>query len=453
MPRTAGPLVAEEIYALRGANYFSWDPVVVLRLDLASFDEVFTNQIPQFNERLQQRVPSLVEHKCSEGVRGGFFMRMEMGTLLGHVLEHVALELQSLAGIDVAFGKTRSTARQGVYNVVFRYQDEPVGIAAAELAYDVINSTLTNHPCDIAAGVARLARMHREQMGDLARAVIEEARRRDVPTRRFDAQRELLIGTGPHAHRIGYFAEAEVPNPEQRAAELLDDCFPPGRPTHAPLMAVAGARGGELAARLLGHCLSLEGRQPAVLTAENYARVGQSMADPAVDAMVLQVPLATIVEQGLPYRMADVGMVLNAAGHPAINPDITAEEDMAYALAVVVEEVRDAGVAVLNADDPHVIEMAKRIYARPVFFTRERDLRFLSEHITAGNMAIVLTGDLITLEQYREQRPICRLDEIPLLATGEPHPGAIDAVLATCGALAGYGWSTWAIAKALAGFV
>lgn len=451
---TTGPLIAEHISTLQGANYFSWDPVVVLRLNLAKYDEVFTNQIPGFIDRLKERVPSLVEHKCSENVRGGFFIRMEMGTLLGHVLEHTALELQALAGINVAFGKTRSTARQGVYNVVFRYEDEPVGIRAAELAFDLINTTLENTPFDVDSAVNELRELRAMQVDLLTRALIEEARKRDLPTHRFDDKRLLQIGTGLNGRPWRYFSEVHQPeDPVTRARTLLDTFFPPGRQTHAPLYAVAGAKGASVAARLLNFCLSLDERNSVQLMSNHLQQIEIAWQNTTIESVVMEVPLHTLVETGLPYTLADTGIILNAANLQPVGEDLTLQEDLAYTLAVVVEEVRKSGVAVLNADDPHVLEMAKRVYARPVFFTRDRNLRFLSEHITTGNLAIVLTDDSITLEQYRTAQLVCTLDQIPLLKDSAAiEDGTLDAVLAVAAVLAGNGWSPWAIAKALIQF-
>ena len=105
-PVRPGPLKVHDIIAMQGANYFSGGPVIIIKLDLETYDEVFTNDIPGFYEQLKEKMPSLQEHHCSPGVPGGFFLRVQEGTLLGHVTEHAAIELQTLAGMDVAYGKT-----------------------------------------------------------------------------------------------------------------------------------------------------------------------------------------------------------------------------------------------------------------------------------------------------------------------------------------------------------
>lgn len=440
-PITNGPLKAESIHTLHGANYFSWDPVVVLRLNLGPYDEVFTNQIPGFIEKLKTAVPSLIEHKCSEAVRGGFFLRMEMGTLLGHVLEHVALELQNLAGIDVAFGKTRSTATQGVYNVVFRYEDPSVGIRAGEIAFDLLNSLLTDQHYNLSNRMEELRVLRSKQMSSSARELMALATERSIPVRRMATMPSLLLGSGKHSAVFPILGDTGK-SPE----EFLKNHFPLGSPHHVPLYGITGAKGVGSCLGLLYQALSLSGTCVTAKSSSPEA-MDQMMSHALADSHLIPITLEQLVFEGLPYRTADTGIVLNSAEQLPVHEDMTDPEDIAYTLAVVAEEVDRAGVAVLNADDPHVLAMAKRLYARPVFFTKERNLRFVSEHITAGNLAIVLQDDLVTLEQYRNAEPILKLSELSPTCE-HVLEDTVDALLGAAAALAGNGWSAWEIREA-----
>ena len=98
-----------ERLALMGPNLYAHRPCIKWKIDIGALEERPTNTIPGFYDGLKALLPSLVEHRCSEGVRGGFFSRGEEGTWVGHVMEHVALEVQGLVGIDVGFGRARST--------------------------------------------------------------------------------------------------------------------------------------------------------------------------------------------------------------------------------------------------------------------------------------------------------------------------------------------------------
>lgn len=198
-----GPLKKRSLKVMTGANYFSGGPVVVLRLALGAYDEVFTNEIPGFYDKLKAILPSLHHHHCSVGKEGGFFIRVQRGTLLGHVTEHVAIELQTLAGMDVAYGKTRSTSEQGVYNVVFRYLDELAGLYAAHAALNLVNSLLAGRAYDVPAVVRELVTIREMRLlGPSTQAIVDEAQERSIPCFRLDAYNLVQLGTGRHQKRV-----------------------------------------------------------------------------------------------------------------------------------------------------------------------------------------------------------------------------------------------------------
>jgi len=188
---------------MQGANYFSAGNVVVLLLDLNEYDEVFTNQIPGFYTKLSSLLPSLIEHHCSVGKRGGFFIRVKEGTLLGHVTEHVAIELQTMAGMNVGFGKTRRTTKKGVYNVVVRYLDEEAGIYAVKSAVKLINSILKDKLFDVKKVVNNLIRIRERRLfGPSTQSVIDEAKKRKIPYFRLDKYNLVQLGTGKYLKQI-----------------------------------------------------------------------------------------------------------------------------------------------------------------------------------------------------------------------------------------------------------
>lgn len=127
---------------LRGPNYWSIrrTKLIVVRLDLEDLADRPSSEIPDFYSGLTECLPSLIEHYCSPGCRGGFLQRVDKGTYMGHIVEHVALELQTLAGMKVGFGRTRETATPGVYNVVFEYLDEKAGRYAGRAAVRMCRS-------------------------------------------------------------------------------------------------------------------------------------------------------------------------------------------------------------------------------------------------------------------------------------------------------------------------
>jgi len=127
-----------ETLVLNGPNYWSYRPCVWMRIDLGPFRDRPSSDIPGFADALVKLLPGLEEHHCSEGERGGFLKRLREGTWLGHVAEHVAIEIQQEVGISVTFGRTRETKTPGVYNLVYEMEEERAGIRAGKLALDVV---------------------------------------------------------------------------------------------------------------------------------------------------------------------------------------------------------------------------------------------------------------------------------------------------------------------------
>ncbi len=198
-----GPVKSEKIKVYHGANYFSGGPVVLFRINLGEYDEVFTNEIEGFFEKLSGLMPSLYEHFCSVGRQGGFFIRVKEGTLLGHVMEHVSIELQTLAGMDAGYGKTRSTLTQGVYNVIFRYLDEDAGIFAGKAALNLVNSILTGEEFDVFKIIETLIYIREKNLlGPSTQAIVDECEKRQIPWVRLDDYNLVQLGTGKYLKHI-----------------------------------------------------------------------------------------------------------------------------------------------------------------------------------------------------------------------------------------------------------
>ncbi|HTN16801.1 MAG TPA: cyanophycin synthetase [Chitinophagaceae bacterium] len=191
----------EGLKVMRGPNYWSnyRKNVIVMKLDIGELEQYPTNLIEGFLERLEQVLPSLYEHRCSEEKAGGFFERVRLGTWMGHVVEHIALELQTLAGIQVGYGRTRSTAQSGVYNVVFAYETEKAGKFAAGAAVRVAEHLISGtHTIEqVQAEVAEIKRLHaRESLGPSTQSIVLEARKRNIPVTRLNDESMLMLGWG-----------------------------------------------------------------------------------------------------------------------------------------------------------------------------------------------------------------------------------------------------------------
>src|ERR1700731_2161144 len=142
--------------ALRGPNIWASFPVLEAWVDLGELKDSPSDELPGFNERLKAWLPTMIEHRCSVGERGGFFERLRRGTYLAHILEHVALELQTLAGTEVGFGRTRETSEDGVYKVAIEYENEELARACLETARSLCLAGVHDHAFDVAAALSPL---------------------------------------------------------------------------------------------------------------------------------------------------------------------------------------------------------------------------------------------------------------------------------------------------------
>ncbi|WP_179412121.1 cyanophycin synthetase [Mucilaginibacter sp. E4BP6] len=195
----------ENIQVLRGPNIWSGSrkKLIQMRLDLQELEHQPTNKIDGFYERLKALIPSLQEHRCSPGVPGGFYQRIVAGTWMGHVIEHIALEIQTLAGMDTGYGRTRETKTVGVYNVVFTYLEEKVGIYAAEAAVRIAEALITGEDYDLEHDIQQMREIREAtRLGPSTGSIVEEAIARDIPWIRLNNQSLVQLGYGKNQVRF-----------------------------------------------------------------------------------------------------------------------------------------------------------------------------------------------------------------------------------------------------------
>jgi cyanophycin synthetase len=194
-----------EINAMRGPNYWSIrrHKLIVMVLDLEELEERPTNVIPGFLDRLKKMFPSMYGHRCSVGEEGGFFQRVEEGTWMGHVIEHIALEIQTLAGMDTGFGRTRGYGEPGVYHVVFAYTEEKVGRYAAEASVRIAQALVDDKPYDLAPDIQTMREIREaERLGPSTGGIIDEAVSRGIPWIRLNKYSLCQLGYGVNQKRI-----------------------------------------------------------------------------------------------------------------------------------------------------------------------------------------------------------------------------------------------------------
>jgi len=194
-----------EIRAMRGPNYWSIrrHKLIVMTLDLQEYEQRPTNKIDGFLDRLRTMFPGMYEHRCSVGCAGGFFQRVEEGTWMGHVIEHIALEIQSLAGMEVGFGRTRGFGEEGVYSVVFSYLEEKAGRYAAKAAVNIAIALSLNEKYDLENDIQAMREIREsERLGPSTGSIIEEAVSRGIPWLRLNKYSLCQLGYGVNQKRI-----------------------------------------------------------------------------------------------------------------------------------------------------------------------------------------------------------------------------------------------------------
>jgi cyanophycin synthetase len=233
------------IQTLKGPNVWSRHPILEAVVDLEELKDSPSNTLPGFYERLSSWIPSLVEHRCSVGERGGFLQRLKEGTWPGHILEHTALELETLAGTAVGFGKTRETSTPGVYKVAVRYVEERLGRACLTSALEILLAAVYDRPLNISSKIAELREIADSVcLGPSAQAVVDAAKRADIPVRRLNDGNLVLLGQGIKQRRI-WMSETDqtsavaesIAQDKQLTRTLLQECgvkVPEGRVVSSP---------------------------------------------------------------------------------------------------------------------------------------------------------------------------------------------------------------------------
>ncbi len=194
-----------EIKVLRGPNFWSnfRKKLIVMKLDLEHLEELPTNKIDGFSERIEAMFPSMKSHRCSKTYEGGFFERVKEGTWMGHVIEHIALEIQTLSGMNCGFGRTRGTGQHGVYNVVFSYMEERVGRFAATASVEIAEALISNTAYDLEGAINEMRRMReQERFGPSTASIVDEAISRDIPYIRLNNESFVQLGYGKNQVRF-----------------------------------------------------------------------------------------------------------------------------------------------------------------------------------------------------------------------------------------------------------
>ncbi len=196
-------MVFLRIMSLKGPNIWTYRPVLEAWVDIGDLEDSPSNTIPGFYERLTAYLPTLIEHRCSLDIHGGFLQRLREGTWPAHILEHVTLELQNLAGMPGGFGKAREMDQRGVYKVVVRAWHEKITLASLHFARELVLAAMDDRPFDVAGAIDQLREMAESLLlGPSTYSIVEAADDRNIPAIRLNNGNLVQLGYGAAQRRI-----------------------------------------------------------------------------------------------------------------------------------------------------------------------------------------------------------------------------------------------------------
>ncbi len=227
-PEAASTIRMTSLHSTRGKNFWSLRPVTRLDLVVGEYDDVSSADVPGMTEQLMSTMPGLIEHRCSIGERGGFLIRLRRGTYAPHIIEHVALELQTMMGHDVGFGRTRGGDVEGEYTLVFEHRHEQVGLRAAALALEAVQQAFDGVLESVDSAVAELTALARlpDTPGLIANVLCGitggdgRAEAQSALRARLADPAALVIDVAPN-----YLLQAGLPYARSRMAIILDSAL------------------------------------------------------------------------------------------------------------------------------------------------------------------------------------------------------------------------------------
>lgn len=426
-----------EIRVLRGPNIWSGyrKELIQMRVNLGIYEEMPTNKIKGFKERLESLLPSMFEHECSENKPGGFFERVSEGTWLGHVAEHIALELQSLAGMECGYGRTRSTRNKGEYHIVFAYQVESAGIYAGKAAIRIVQALADYQPYSIEEDIQELKRLRiRDGLDPWALAILAEARKRKIPFQLNNKNSSMLVGQGKLQKRI-QLSNNNFPKRtlKQEAVKLLDSLYPNKADSRIPLIAVTGTNGKTTTTRLIAHFAKQAGYKTGYITTDGIfvgdiqikegdcsgpssARLLLRQAE--IDFAVLECARGGILRSGLGFDTCNTSVITNVTDDHLGMEGIHSLKDLAKVKAVVAKSTADDGWTILNADDDHVYNMRRELDCNMALFSLQENNERVRRHCESGGLAAIIEKDHFIVYHGNSRQPIARVKEVPLTLQG-----------------------------------
>lgn len=328
---------------MHGLNHWSYASVLESVIDIGHYESGPTKDIPFFNHRLVAFLPSLIEHQCSEGVRGGFLQRLESGTWMGHVLEHVAIELQRLAGLPFAFGQTRQiNPCDSKYYMVFASSHEEIAKTALQHATVLLDACVYGDEFDIHRRLKDLAATIEQYDGgvELSNQMVRAKLNRIPYVRKPNAHCIQWGYGGGESHRlIGIYDETQDGYLMRLLTDMLTD---------------AG----------LSHVYN--GREPWSMLSNKDAKVS-----------IIETTLSSLESQGLVYQYPHC--------YAAVISKIDSEEHLKF-YRCLVDAIGPDGFAILNIDNDAIYILNKYVEGKIFYYSMQSSVEHLRDKLQNNNV-------------------------------------------------------------------
>jgi hypothetical protein len=355
-----------------GPSVYSHKPVARLFVKMEEYIDTPSTEIEGFYSHLTSHFPGLKSHFCSKGYAGGFLERLKEGTYLAHIIEHLCLEVQSVLGYNVKYGKTRR-AEDDCYDIVFGYEKRQIIEPCVHFVMDFIISFLKMKKFDFIKRFSQIKEMNKQEVVDLCRP---------VPG--------LIISAAGKADNTALCREIST------------------------LLLKAGYHTGIAAAQGLfrdGICIDER-------NAADYAGAKKILADPFMDAVILETGWQSILKDGLAYNKADVCIFTGMEADSLKNSNKGSRQDqdgmerMLHIQSLAVEAVKKEGICVLNADDACIVPLMERARGRFILYGKNENTPVMKNHMIRGGEAVFTEKGSIFSMKDRYKKRLALLEDI-----------------------------------------
>ena len=422
----------QEIKVFNAPSIFSVrEPIVKIQVKLGELAEIPTKDIENINEDIIKLFPGIKDHKCAKGYVGGFVERLQEGTYLAHVTEHLCLETQRMLGYDIKHGKARQV-KDDIYNIIFSCTHAEIGKACGNFVIDTLNALIEGQEVNIDKQIRELSKLCANyDLSVSTMAIIEEAKKRDIPVSLVNDGQLISLGYGKYQKLIS--ATLHEGSSSIAVSPFIEMMFPKNMPLTIPIVSITGTNGKTTTTRMISRILKNAGYSVGTTTThgiyindkclEEGDTTGPKSArrilyNKEVDAAVLETARGGIIRDGLAYEKADVAVFTNLTEDHLGTDGINTLEELLHVKSLVIEAVKDDGACVLNADDPLIMKVKEKASGKLVLFSSDENNPLLINHINNLGWAVFIKGNSIYVTNNGNEKEIIKISDIPATLNG-----------------------------------